>query len=88
MAQGRVTGVVPIEQMSTRNNLTRKWLMPDPRIAELEHDLDAAQHLLHEIVICAFRREYGRDPTTKPSTAPITTSWSALVCNQFRCSTW
>jgi hypothetical protein len=31
----------------------------------LEHDLDAAQHLLHEIVICAFRREHGRDPATK-----------------------
>jgi hypothetical protein len=31
----------------------------------LEGDLDAAQHLLHEIVICAFRREHGRDPATK-----------------------
>jgi len=36
-----------------------------PRIAELEGDLDAATHLLHEIVIAAFRREHGRDPTTK-----------------------
>jgi hypothetical protein len=23
------------------------------------------QHLLHEIVICAFRREHGRDPAIK-----------------------
>jgi hypothetical protein len=36
--------------------------MPDSRIGELERDLDAAQHLLHEIVVCAFRREHGRDP--------------------------
>jgi hypothetical protein len=28
-------------------------------------DLDAAQHLLHEVVIAAFRREQGRDPATK-----------------------
>jgi hypothetical protein len=35
------------------------------RIAELEHDLDAAAHLLHEIVIAAFRREHGRDPASK-----------------------
>jgi hypothetical protein len=34
------------------------------RIAELEGDLDSAQHFLHEIVICAFRREHGRDPVT------------------------
>jgi hypothetical protein len=56
---------VRIKQMSTRSNLARKRLAPDSRIAELEHDLDAAQHLLHEIVIAAFRRERGRDPTTK-----------------------
>jgi len=43
--------------MSTRNDLARKRLTPDSRIVELEHDLDAAQHLLHEIVIAAFRRE-------------------------------
>jgi hypothetical protein len=30
-----------------------------------KRDLDAAQHLLHEIVICAFRREHGRDPATR-----------------------
>jgi hypothetical protein len=40
-------------------------LTPDSRIAELVHDLDAALHLLHEIVICAFRREHGRDPVIK-----------------------
>jgi hypothetical protein len=43
----------------------RKRPTPDPRIAELEGDLDAATHLLHEIVIAAFRREHGRDPATK-----------------------
>ena len=59
MAQGRVAGMI-----RTRNNLARKRLTPDARIAELEHDLDAAQHLLHEIIICAFRREHGRDPAT------------------------
>jgi hypothetical protein len=48
--------------MSTRNDLARKRPTPDPRIAELERDLDAAQHLLHEIVIAAFRREHGREP--------------------------
>jgi hypothetical protein len=31
----------------------------------MDDDLDAAQHLRHEIVICAFRRENGREPTTK-----------------------
>jgi hypothetical protein len=51
--------------MSTRNDLARKRLPPNPRIAELEGDLDAAQHLLHEIVIAAFRREHGRDPASK-----------------------
>ena len=45
--------------------LARKRLSPDSRIAELGGDLDAAQHLLHEIVICGFRREHGRDPATK-----------------------
>jgi hypothetical protein len=44
---------------------TRRPGTPDPRIAELEHDLDAAQQLLHEIVIAAFRGERGRDPATK-----------------------
>jgi hypothetical protein len=34
-------------------------------IAELERDLDAAQHLLHEIVNYAFRREHGLDPASK-----------------------
>ena len=48
-----------------RNNLARKRVTADSRIAELEQDLDAAQHLLHEIVIAAFRREHGRDPATK-----------------------
>jgi hypothetical protein len=48
--------------MSTRHDLARKRPTPDSRIAELEHDLDAAQHLLHEIVIAASRREYGREP--------------------------
>ena len=51
--------------MRTRNDLARKRLTPDPRIAELEQGLDAATHLLHEIVIVAFRREHGRDPATK-----------------------
>ena len=51
--------------MNTRNDLARKRVTPDARIAELAHDLDAAQHMLHEIVICAFRREHGRDPATK-----------------------
>lgn len=37
--------------------------MPNSRIVELEHDIDAATHLLHEIVIAAFRREHGRDAT-------------------------
>jgi hypothetical protein len=43
--------------MSTRNSLAPKRLTPDSRITELEHDLDTAQHLQHEIVIAAFRRE-------------------------------
>jgi transposase-like protein len=51
--------------MSTRNDLAQKRLTPDSRIAELEHDLDTAAHLLHEIVIAAFRREHGRDPATQ-----------------------
>jgi hypothetical protein len=51
--------------MSIRNDLARKCPTPDARIVELEDDLAAAQHLLHEIVIAAFRREHGRDPTTK-----------------------
>jgi hypothetical protein len=51
--------------MSARNDLAQKHLTPDSRMAELESDLDAAQHLLHEIVIAAFRREHGRDPATK-----------------------
>jgi len=37
----------------------------DPRIAELESDLVVATHLLHEIVICAFRRKHARDPVAK-----------------------
>ena len=51
--------------MSTRNELARKRLTPDPRMAELERDLDAAQHLLHEIVIAAFSREHGRELISK-----------------------
>jgi hypothetical protein len=51
--------------MTTRNDLARKRLRPDALSAEPEGDLDAAQHLLHEIVIAAFRREHGRDPATK-----------------------
>jgi hypothetical protein len=34
-------------------------------IAELEHNLDAAAHLLQETVIAAFRREHGRDMASK-----------------------
>jgi hypothetical protein len=51
--------------MNTRNNVGRKRLTPGARIAELERDLDAAQYLLHEIVICAFVREHGRNPVSK-----------------------
>ncbi len=51
--------------MTIRSDLARKRLTPDSRMVELEHDLDAATHLLQEIVIAAFRREHGRDPTTK-----------------------
>ena len=51
--------------MSTRHDLARERVTPDPRIAELEQDLDAATHLLHDIVICAFRRKHGREPATK-----------------------
>lgn len=51
--------------MNTRNDLARKRLTPDPRIAELEGDLDTATHLLHEIVVAAFRREHGRDPASR-----------------------
>lgn len=51
--------------MSTRSDLARKRLTPSSRMAELEGDLDVATHLLHEIVIAAFRREHGRDPATK-----------------------
>jgi hypothetical protein len=51
--------------MRTRKDLARKRLTPDARIAELEHDLDTAQHVLHEIVIAAFRREHGRDPVSR-----------------------
>ena len=63
---GRVVAAVrPHQIMSTRHDLTRKRLMPDSRIAELEHDLDTAAHPLHEIVIAAFRREHGRDPASR-----------------------
>ena len=51
--------------MSTRTDVARKRLTLDLRIAELERDLDAAQHLLHEIVIAAFRREHGREAASK-----------------------
>jgi len=51
--------------MSTRDDLARKRLTPDALVAELKGDLDVAAHPLHEIVIVAFRREHGRDPTTK-----------------------
>jgi hypothetical protein len=37
----------------------------DELFAELKGDLDAAAHLLNEIVIAAFRREHGRDPASK-----------------------
>jgi hypothetical protein len=49
--------------MRTRNDLAG-GLTPDSRIAELEHGLDAAQHLLYEIVMGAFRRGQRRDPAT------------------------
>jgi|HubBroStandDraft_3_1064219.scaffolds.fasta_scaffold522092_1 hypothetical protein len=51
--------------LSTHSDLARKRLTPDPLIAELKSDLDAAQHLLHEIVIAFFRREHDRDPPSK-----------------------
>lgn len=51
--------------MRSRNHLARKRLTHDSHVAELERDLNAAQHLLHEIVICAFRREHGRDPISR-----------------------
>jgi hypothetical protein len=51
--------------VTTRNSLARKRLTHGARIAELKTHLDATQHLLHEIVIAAFRREHGGDPTTK-----------------------
>jgi hypothetical protein len=57
--------IIPATLPCATNSLARKRLTPDSRIAELEHDLDAAKHLLHEIVIAAFRREHGRDPATR-----------------------
>ena len=51
--------------MSTRNDLARKRLTPDHASRSWNNDLDAAAHLLQEIVIAAFRREHGRDPATK-----------------------
>jgi hypothetical protein len=48
-----------------RNDRARNRLTPDPRIVELEDDLDIAVHLLHEMVIAIFRREHGRDPASK-----------------------
>ena len=51
--------------MRARNSVARKRLAPDPLIAELKEGLDAAAHLLHEIVIAAFLREHGRDPASK-----------------------
>ena len=51
--------------MSAGDDLARKRLTQDALIAELKGDLGAAAHLLHEIVIAAFRREHGRDPATK-----------------------
>src|SRR5271167_1767003 len=65
--------------MPTRNDLARKRLTPAPLIAELKEGRDAATHLLHEIVIAAFRREHGRDPASTAeyrSIAPITASYT------------
>jgi hypothetical protein len=51
--------------VTTRHTLARKRLTHGARIAELERDLDASQHLLHEIVIAAISREHGRDPASR-----------------------
>jgi hypothetical protein len=51
--------------VNTRKDFGRKRLSPNARVAELEGELDAAQHLLNEIVIAAFRREHERDPASK-----------------------
>jgi hypothetical protein len=65
VAQGRVAGVGQDRANERAQRPCPQALTANARIAELEHDLDAAQHLLHEIVIAAFRREHGRDPASK-----------------------